>query len=137
MNLITMSAVAVTLFLGGTSGPLTGSGNWVDTWILPTTYFLVKLIALLYGTVWLRAALPRLRYDQLMSLAWKYLIELSFLWVAALLVLRVSKSQSWSFVKAHFDLGPIHLTPESITGGVVSLLSVIGGVVIFFVLRKC
>ena len=38
-NLITMSAVAVTLFLGGTSGPLTGSGNWIDTWILPTFYF--------------------------------------------------------------------------------------------------
>ena len=65
MNLITMSAVAVTLFLGGTSGPLTGSGNWIDTWILPTFYFLLKLFALLYGTVWLRASLPRLRYDQL------------------------------------------------------------------------
>lgn len=127
MNLITMSAVAVTLFLGGTSGPLTGSGNWIDTWILPTTYFLVKLIALLYGTVWLRAALPRLRYDQLMSLAWKYLIELSFLWVAALLVLRVSKSQNWAFVN----------NSESITGIVVAFLTVIGGFTIFMVLRKC
>lgn len=127
MNLITMSAVAVTLFLGGTSGPLTGSGNWIDTWILPTFYFLIKLMALLYGTVWLRAALPRLRYDQLMGLAWKYLIELSFLWVGALLVLRVSKSQKWSFVN----------NSESLTGIAVSVLTVLCGFIIFGVLRKC
>jgi NADH-quinone oxidoreductase subunit H len=127
MNLITMSAVAVTLFLGGTSGPLTGSGNWIDTWILPTFYFLLKLFALLYGTVWLRASLPRLRYDQLIGLAWKYLIELSFLWVFALLVLRVSKNQEWAFVN----------NSQSITSISVSILTVLGGFTIFAILRRC
>ena len=39
---------------------------------------------LLFGTVWLRASLPRLRYDQLMALGWKYLIEIAFLWVHGL-----------------------------------------------------
>ena len=85
MNVITMSAIAVTLFLGGPSGPRIGFGlsadNWINVWIVPVFWFLVKLIALLYATVWVRASLPRLRYDQLMNFGWKYLIELSFVWV--------------------------------------------------------
>ena len=84
MNLITMSAIAVTLFLGGPSGPALGflaADNWINVWIMPVFWFIVKLVVLLYGTVWVRASLPRLRYDQLMDLGWKWLIELAFLWV--------------------------------------------------------
>jgi NADH-quinone oxidoreductase subunit H len=85
MNVITMSAIAVTLFLGGPSGPRIGWGlhadSWVNVWIVPVFWFLVKLVALLYATVWVRASLPRLRYDQLMNFGWKYLIELAFVWV--------------------------------------------------------
>ena len=86
MNVITMSAIAVTLFLGGPSGPRIGFGlsadHWINVWIVPVFWFLVKLIALLYATVWVRASLPRLRYDQLMNFGWKYLIELAFVWIA-------------------------------------------------------
>ena len=70
MNLITMCAIAVTLFFGGPSGPsLTGLGvpadSWINTWVMPVVWFMVKLLVLLYATVWIRASLPRLRYDQL------------------------------------------------------------------------
>ena len=86
MNVVTMSAIAVTLFLGGPSGPRLGFGlradNWINVWIVPVFWFLLKLLALLYATVWVRASLPRLRYDQLMNFGWKYLIELSFVWIA-------------------------------------------------------
>jgi NADH-quinone oxidoreductase subunit H len=85
MNVITMSAIAVTLFLGGPSGPRIGFGlsadNWINVWLVPVFWFLFKLIVLLYATVWVRASLPRLRYDQLMNFGWKYLIELAFVWV--------------------------------------------------------
>jgi NADH-quinone oxidoreductase subunit H len=85
MNVITMSAIAVTLFLGGPNGPRIGLGlsadNWINVWIMPVFWFLVKLVALLYATVWVRASLPRLRYDQLMNFGWKFLIELSFVWI--------------------------------------------------------
>ena len=81
MNLITMCAIAVTLFLGGPSGPTIGDKtSTLNTWALPIIYFFVKLIVLLYATVWVRASLPRLRYDQLMKLGWKFLIEAAFIW---------------------------------------------------------
>jgi NADH-quinone oxidoreductase subunit H len=101
LNLVTMSAIAVTLFLGGPSGPPLGfieADHWINVWIMPIFYFSAKLIILLYGTVWIRASLPRLRFDQLMHLSWKYLIEISFLWIAILLVLRVSRAEEWTFV---------------------------------------
>ena len=84
MNVITMSAIAVTLFLGGPSGPALGflpADGWFNVWVMPVFWFMFKLLVLLFGTVWLRASLPRLRYDQLMDLGWKCLIEIAFLWV--------------------------------------------------------
>jgi NADH-quinone oxidoreductase subunit H len=84
MNTITMSALIITLFLGGPSIPfdlpLLGSVSPV--------YFMIKLIILLYTYILLRATLPRFRYDQLMDLGWKKLIPASLLW---LLVLAAAK----------------------------------------------
>jgi NADH-quinone oxidoreductase subunit H len=100
MNLITMCAIAVTLFLGGPSGPRIGlglsSGHWLNEWVLPVFWFTLKLLALLYITVWVRATLPRLRYDQLMALGWKYLIELAFVWAMVSAVVVVGADQGWS-----------------------------------------
>jgi NADH-quinone oxidoreductase subunit H len=99
MNLITMSAVAVTLFLGGPSGPGLGflsADGVVNVWIMPIFWFMFKVIVLLYGTVWLRASVPRLRYDQLMTLGWKYLIELAILWVMIEVALEVAVVQQWN-----------------------------------------
>jgi NADH-quinone oxidoreductase subunit H len=98
MNVITMSAIAVTLFLGGPSGPGLGflpANGWFNAWVMPFFWFAFKVILLLFCTVWLRATLPRLRYDQLMALGWKFLIEVAFLWVMVSGVVVVAKDQGW------------------------------------------
>ena len=79
MNTITMSAITVTLFFGGPDGPVPHIPH--IEWIFPILWFLGKTIVFLFIFVWLRAALPRLRYDQLMDLGWKQLIPLSLGWL--------------------------------------------------------
>jgi NADH-quinone oxidoreductase subunit H len=104
MNLITMCAIAVTLFLGGPSGPnASGLGlgfvapdSWINTWVLPIFWFMFKLLVLLYGTVWIRASLPRLRYDQLMNISWKLLIEAAFLWAMVTGLIVVARNVGWN-----------------------------------------
>jgi NADH-quinone oxidoreductase subunit H len=78
INMITLSGVAVTLFLAGWSGP----------WHLGPLWFLLKLAAFLFVFIWLRATLPRLRYDQLMRFGWKVLLPVATLnaLITALLV---------------------------------------------------
>jgi NADH-quinone oxidoreductase subunit H len=79
MNTITMSAITVTLFFGGPDGPIPHIPHLY--WLWPILWFLGKTIIFLFIFVWLRAALPRLRYDQLMDLGWKKLIPLSLGWL--------------------------------------------------------
>jgi NADH-quinone oxidoreductase subunit H len=94
MNTITMSAIIVTLFLGGPAG-------WIPNvphlrWIFPVLWFLVKTVAFAFGYVWFRAALPRFRYDQLMDMGWKQLIPLSLGWV--LIVAGFLIRPAWGFL---------------------------------------
>jgi NADH-quinone oxidoreductase subunit H len=90
MNVITMSALIVTLFLGGPQPLEIGGVNIFAPlgWFGGTAWFLVKLFLFLYLYVWLRATLPRLRYDQLMDFGWKLLIPLSLGWFLLLAALR-------------------------------------------------
>jgi NADH-quinone oxidoreductase subunit H len=69
VNMITLSALAVTLFLGGWGGPFLPGPIW----------FLLKLGAFIFVFMWLRATLPRLRYDQLMKFGWKVLLPVATL----------------------------------------------------------
>jgi NADH-quinone oxidoreductase subunit H len=91
MNTVTMSAIAVTLFLGGPNGPVFG----VLPWAWPILWFVSKLFIFLFIFVWLRATLPRLRYDQLMDLGWKRLIPLSLFWLLVLSAMIVDRR--WGF----------------------------------------
>ena len=72
VNMITLSGLAITLFLGGWHFPF---AHGVD--FLGPLWFLLKLLALLFVFIWLRATLPRLRYDQLMSFGWKILLPVA------------------------------------------------------------
>jgi NADH-quinone oxidoreductase subunit H len=72
VNMVTVSAVATSLYLGGWLGPLLP--DWLS-WI----WFLVKVFLLLFFYVWMRWTLPRYRYDQLMEFGWKYLLPVATL----------------------------------------------------------
>lgn len=99
MNTVTMSAVIVTLFLGGPGGPIpSGAPGWVQDYLLPFAYFFGKLLIFLFVFVWFRATLPRFRYDQLMDLGWKVLIPLALGWFLFLTALKVADDQGWNLV---------------------------------------
>ena len=91
MNVITMSAVMVTLFFGGPDGP----GFHFLPWLWPILWFLGKTGVFLFIYVWIRAALPRLRYDQLMDLGWKWMIPIALGWV--LVVGGLLEGAGWGF----------------------------------------
>lgn len=96
MNVITMSALMVTLFLGGPDGPipfLTAAG-----WLWGLVWFVVKVIGFCFVFVWFRATLPRFRYDQLMNLGWKLLIPVSLGWLLALAAMGVAEDRDWNGV---------------------------------------
>jgi NADH-quinone oxidoreductase subunit H len=72
INLITLSALCVTLFLGGWHGPGFDGPSWTGP-----LWFIGKLVILLFLFIWMRTTLPRLRYDQLMSFGWKILLPVA------------------------------------------------------------
>ena len=82
MSTVVMSAVIVTLFLGGPAGPAP-DGGFLGA-VVPIGWFLAKTFVFLFTYVWLRATLPRMRYDQLMDLGWKRLIPFSLFWLLVL-----------------------------------------------------
>jgi NADH-quinone oxidoreductase subunit H len=77
-NMVTVCALTATLFLGGWNGPLASSFV-----LLGPVYFIAKVYALMFFCMWIRATLPRYRYDQLMHLGWKVLLPLSLLNIVA------------------------------------------------------
>jgi NADH-quinone oxidoreductase subunit H len=72
INLITLSALCVTLFLGGWHGPGFDGASWTGP-----LWFIGKLVLLLFVFIWMRTTLPRLRYDQLMRFGWKVLLPVA------------------------------------------------------------
>lgn len=82
INMFNMCAITATFFLGGWLGPtFEGIAPPFISAIMPIIWLGVKTFALLFVFVWIRATLPRLRYDQLMELGWKRLIPISLVWL--------------------------------------------------------
>jgi NADH-quinone oxidoreductase subunit H len=92
MNTITMSAIIVTLFFGGPAGPA-----WFGpAWLSGVVWFSLKLFVFLFMFVWVRATLPRFRYDQLMNIGWKLLIPLALAWVLLLGSINIARDEDWN-----------------------------------------
>ena len=98
MNVISMSALLVTLFFGGPQPLLIGGVDLLGFLgpIAGTAWLLVKVFVFLYIYVWFRATLPRLRYDQLMNLGWKVLIPVALGWFLLLAALQVGRDSDVS-----------------------------------------
>ena len=74
-NMVTVSALATIMFLGGWAGPVFGP-DWLQA-VLPTVWFVLKIFGFIFFYVLLRSTIPRFRYDQLMQFGWKVLLPLS------------------------------------------------------------
>lgn len=93
INMINVSAIATTLFLGGWRAPwpvsrIPGAN---EGWIT-LIWFFIKILIFMFGFVWLRGTLPRIRYDQFMTLGWKILVPVSLVWIVLVSTARVLNS---------------------------------------------
>jgi len=93
INMVTVSALATTLFLGGYLAPWplslwegANSGWW------PVLWWLIKVQLFIFLFIWLRGTLPRLRYDQFMKFGWKVLIPVALVWILVVSIARLFRS---------------------------------------------
>jgi NADH-quinone oxidoreductase subunit H len=96
INMVTVSALATTLFLGGWRAPAPISTFWegANSGWWPVLWFTGKLLAFLFVFIWLRGTLPRLRYDQFMRFGWKVLIPASLVWIVIVATARALSNAS-------------------------------------------
>ncbi|HEY5857228.1 MAG TPA: NADH-quinone oxidoreductase subunit NuoH [Aldersonia sp.] len=97
INMATVSALAITMFLGGWRAPWpisiwdgANSGWW------PVLWFTVKVCVFMFVFIWLRGTLPRLRYDQFMRLGWQLLIPVALVWVMAVATERALRNEGYT-----------------------------------------
>jgi NADH-quinone oxidoreductase subunit H len=89
LGMFAVSGLAITLFLGGWTAPLS-----FLTWIPSYVWFFTKLLAIIFVFIWLRGTLPRLRMDQLMNFAWKFMLPMALINLVA--------AGIWHFMSAGF-----------------------------------
>jgi len=93
INMVTVSALATTMFLGGWRAPWPLS-LWADAnagwW--PFLWFTAKTLMFLFVFIWLRGTLPRLRYDQFMRVGWKWLVPIGLVWIVMVATVRAFRN---------------------------------------------
>ena len=117
VNMMTVSSLATVLFFGGWHAPWP-LNMWAgaNTGWWPVLWFTAKMWTFLFIYFWLRASLPRLRYDQFMALGWKLLIPASLVWVLIAAVIRTLRNQGY----AHWT--PLLVVSSLVVAGVLVLL---------------
>jgi NADH-quinone oxidoreductase subunit H len=97
INMVTVSALATTLFLGGWHAPWPIHYIWAgcNSGWFPLIWFVLKVVAIIFVFVWLRGTLPRMRYDQFMHLGWKVLIPINLAWIMLIASVHVLRSRGW------------------------------------------
>jgi NADH-quinone oxidoreductase subunit H len=119
INMLNVSAVATTLFLGGWRAPwpisAINDGMFNEGW-WPILWFLAKLWLLMFVFVWVRGTLLRLRYDQFMSFGWKVLIPVALAWVVVLAVIQ--------YLRVGAGIGQSSLVWGILVVGLVALLAI-------------
>ncbi len=96
MNMITVSALATTLFLGGYRAPIPFNLiPAIDTGYWGLLWFILKVLFFLFIFIWLRGTLPRLRYDQFMRFGWRWLIPISLVWIVAVATFQIARADNW------------------------------------------
>ena len=94
INMVTVSALATTLFLGGWLAPWPISlWDSANTGWWPVLWWLIKVQLFIFLFIWLRATLPRLRYDQFMKFGWKVLIPASIAWILVVATARIFRDE--------------------------------------------
>ena len=119
VNIIAVSALAATLFLGGYHAPpgLGFTEQWLGGWFT-FFWFIAKVNLFFFIFMWLRGTLPRLRYDQFMKFGWKVLIPSSLAWILIVATLRVMQQQ-----------GANRAVVIAFTAGIVLLLMAVSSLV--------
>ncbi len=116
INMVTVSALATTLFLGGYLAPWPLS-LWesANTGWWPVLWWLIKVQLFIFLFIWLRATLPRMRYDQFMKFGWKVLIPVSILWIVIIAIARLFRDE-------------VSLTnTQLLIGGAIVIVLLLGG----------
>lgn len=117
VNMVTVSALATTMFLGGWRAPFGISHVWegANTGYWPVLWFLGKTLGFIFMFVWLRGTLPRMRYDQFMTFGWKVLIPAALAWTVAVALIRKLRNEDM--------INPQILSYVAIAAGVLLLIS--------------
>ena len=107
INMVTVSALATTLFLGGWHAPWGLHYIWHgdNSGWYPMIWFVAKVVLFIFGFVWLRGTLPRMRYDQFMHLGWKVLIPLNLVWIMLVSAVHVLHEREWPWYETAFAIG--------------------------------
>lgn len=116
INMINVSALCVTLFMGGWMPPVPQSWEWAYTGWWPFLWFLIKVTLVLFFFIWVRSTVLRFRYDQFMHLGWKVLVPISLAWIVVVASMDVLRSAlGWDAWKTSLVVG----------GGLMAVLAIV------------